>query len=578
MVKLKLPRHLHRNHPRSRELFNYRKLWLSRLFILTCVAAGPFLLLALFNQTVGRISAERDVKLRLARLVSNHEINISDFLDQRRTVLDYIIRDNPADNLADSTRLGVILDNLNSSMGGFTDLGLINKNGRQVAYAGPHELLNTNYKEADWFKKFKSRDNFVSDVFMGFRDMPHIIIGVRHQLNNRDYHFLKATIDTRQFNNLLTPTLDIDRGDAFLINHTGVLQTPSRSHGSTLEQVKLVPPEKNDKATVEVQVDGAGKKTFVGYAYLIDTPFILMITEPVASAMDPWRRDRNQITIFIVLGLILILAVVYRTASRMIDEIFAADQHRLQSLDKVNENQKLASIGRLAAGVAHEVNNPLAVINEKAGLLKDIVTSNNQYKNDTKLVSIANSIIASVERGGKITKRLLSFARHMKVEEHPMQVEEVIRDVLGFLKKEAEYRSIEITLETYGEIPSFFGDRGKVQQVFLNLINNAFDAMEKNGHLAIGILATDDNRVAVAIRDTGCGIREKDIPYIFEPFFSTKTASGGTGLGLSITFGIIQELGGTIEVDSIKEKGTSFTVYLPTSGSKENSSNENSTR
>jgi signal transduction histidine kinase len=140
---------------------------------------------------------------------------------------------------------------------------------------------------------------------------------------------------------------------------------------------------------------------------------------------------------------------------------------------------------------------------------------------------------------------------------------ELMEEVLGFLGKEAEYRSIEVTVDIPDDIPTLYTDRGKLQQIFLNIINNAFAAMEDGGRLTIKASPVDPDHVAVSIRDTGCGISPNDLKQIYDPFFSTKTRMGGTGLGLSITYGLVGEIGGQIEVDSQVGEGTCFTVKLP---------------
>jgi signal transduction histidine kinase len=224
---------------------------------------------------------------------------------------------------------------------------------------------------------------------------------------------------------------------------------------------------------------------------------------------------------------------------------------------------KMASIGRLAAGVAHEINNPLAIINEKAGLIKDMFTYKEEYTKDPKLHTTVDSILSSVERCGRITKRLLRFARHMDVSIQTINLKEIIHEVLGFLGKEAEYRSINVSVDVPEDIPEFECDRGKLQQIFLNLMNNALAAMGDGGHLDAKVTRKDADHVSVTISDNGCGIPESDIEHVFEPFFSTKTKKGGTGLGLSITYGLVHEIEGRIDVQSKIDEGTSFTVTLP---------------
>jgi two-component system, NtrC family, sensor kinase len=140
---------------------------------------------------------------------------------------------------------------------------------------------------------------------------------------------------------------------------------------------------------------------------------------------------------------------------------------------------------------------------------------------------------------------------------------EIIEEVLEFLQKEAEYRSIAISVSAPADTPPIECDRGKLQQILLNVVNNAFAAMKDGGQLEVGIEATDPGHIGITIKDDGCGIPEADLPRIFEPFFSTKMKQGGTGLGLSITYGLVKELGGEMSVASSVEKGTTFTVVLP---------------
>jgi signal transduction histidine kinase len=246
-----------------------------------------------------------------------------------------------------------------------------------------------------------------------------------------------------------------------------------------------------------------------------------------------------------------------------VNKIYQADQRRLMILHQVEYASKMASLGRLAAGVAHEINNPLAIINEKAGYIQDLITYKKEYAEDRKLMELVESILSSVERCSTITRRLLSFARHVDVRVKTINLSETIEEVLSFLRKEAEYRSIALSVKVPQDIPPFESDRGRLQEIFLNLFNNAFAAMSDGGHLDITARREDENFVSVTITDDGCGMSEADLKRIFEPFFSTKKESGGTGLGLSITYGLVQEIGGSISVQSEVGKGTSFVVMLP---------------
>jgi signal transduction histidine kinase len=246
----------------------------------------------------------------------------------------------------------------------------------------------------------------------------------------------------------------------------------------------------------------------------------------------------------------------------MVKRIYEADKKQAKVLHSIEYTNKMASIGRLAAGVAHEINNPLAIINEKAGLLKDLATFKPNFDYKEKILSTVSSILKSVERCSTITHRLLSFAKRMDVNAEVIDVELLLKEVSGFLEKEASLRNISIKFDIDKDLPSIESDRGQLQQVFLNILTNAFYAVKDNGHIDISAKQTEDSQVRVTVKDDGVGISKENLHHIFEPFFTTK-GKYGTGLGLSITYGIVQKLGGDIKVKSKLGEGTSFMIFLP---------------
>ncbi|MBW2174464.1 MAG: two-component sensor histidine kinase, partial [Deltaproteobacteria bacterium] len=235
---------------------------------------------------------------------------------------------------------------------------------------------------------------------------------------------------------------------------------------------------------------------------------------------------------------------------------------RTSAQHKIEHTNKMASIGRLAAGVAHEINNPLAIINEKGGLLKDILSLSSELPPKDKLIGLVDSIIYSVERCSVITHRLLGFARHIDVRSETIDISQFIEEVLGFVGKEAQYRNIAVNMDVAENIPLVKSDRGRLQQVFLNVVNNAFAAVDDGGRIDISVKLESVDKISVTITDNGSGIPAENLRTVFEPFFSTK-GEKGTGLGLSITYGLVQKLGGNLSVESEVGKGTSFRITLP---------------
>jgi len=399
-------------------------------------------------------------------------------------------------------------------------------------------------------------------VFAGFRDIPHFVIAVKHEHDDGEFEILRATIDTDRFNALFG-SLDLRPfTDAFLINHKGILQTPSRLHGGTLEKINLPVPPITTRTQVQ-QIQGPQEQPLImGYAYIEETPFIFLVLKQEKELMKHVAKLRKNLSLFLAISIGLILLVILGAATHLVGRIYEADFKRTSALHKIEHTNKMASIGRLAAGVAHEINNPLAIINEKAGLLKDLLSRPISPRQRDKFVGLVDSIICSVDRCSTITRRLLGFARHIDVRLEPIDLAQLIQEVLGLMGKEAEYRNMTVNMHGAENMPIIQSDQGRLQQVFLNVINNAFAAVEDGGKIDIMLKHEAPEEVTITITDNGCGIPPENLVTIFEPFFSTK-GEKGTGLGLSITYGLVQKLGGHISVESEIDKGTNFTITLP---------------
>jgi two-component system, NtrC family, sensor kinase len=233
---------------------------------------------------------------------------------------------------------------------------------------------------------------------------------------------------------------------------------------------------------------------------------------------------------------------------------------RVELEGQLSQAEKLSSIGLLAAGVAHEVNTPLAVISSYAQMLAK------QVNGDTKKSELLDKITRQTFRASEIVNSLLNFSRTSSTEFASVDVNRVIQDTLMLLEHQLKVARVKVVQELQPQLPPIYGNTGKLQQVFLNLFLNAKDAMPSGGTLMVS--TQDGHNVMVTVADTGSGIAQEHIPRIYDPFFTTKNKpktghSGGTGLGLSVTYGIIQEHAGKIRVNSKPGEGTTFTMEFP---------------
>lgn len=256
------------------------------------------------------------------------------------------------------------------------------------------------------------------------------------------------------------------------------------------------------------------------------------------------------------------------------------------------KNEKLATIGMLSAGVAHEINNPLAVVisnlqmlSEYNGQLLQLLTHNQQWLSDDILPDEAQQILTALDkkhdfdfikedapellkdmtegldRVRDIVSHMKRFSRTKPGEREQLDINECIESSLKLVNNEIKDRcQVELKLS---DLPNISVNQSEMSQVFMNLIINASHAVEDNGRIRISTLQKDDN-ILIKIMDNGCGMSEKTVSNIFNPFFTTKPPGQGTGMGLAVVHGIIQDHNGDIRVQSEQGKGTCFTLYLPT--------------
>ena len=546
---------------------NYWYLWAMSIFILAVTALAPLCSVTLIHYRLIQKSIDSELTLRTERLTSSAKSSITFFMEERLNALIFTINEIGYDQLTDNAKLAEILKNLKFGFGGLSDLSVIDTDGNQLAYAGPFNLEGKNYKTQSWFQASIQKTNFISEVFTGYRDEPHMIIAVRSVKPDGSFFILRATLDTERLIQKLFSYKPGTYADVFLINHEGILQTPSVNHGSIFTQTKLGFPEYSPQTDVIAMPHEGSGSIISRYSHIstktVDTPFILVVQKKKAGMMHIWMEMRRNINWAVGVSIVLIVLVITLASTFMVNKLYLADRAKAEAMLQMEQNQQLVCIGQLAAGVAHEINNPLAIIDQTAGYVRDLFSFEQKPINQVEIIENIDSILEAVDRCGTITRQLLGFVRQFDIQIKKINLADLIADVLSFHKKEAEYRGISVNTTIPETLPGMETDSGKLQQILVNLVNNAFQAVEEGGCLDIIVSQVNTNLVKLVIQDTGCGIPEENLTKIQEPFFSTKQEKMGTGLGLSITYGLVKKIGGKISVQSTEGVGTSFTITLP---------------
>jgi two-component system NtrC family sensor kinase len=225
---------------------------------------------------------------------------------------------------------------------------------------------------------------------------------------------------------------------------------------------------------------------------------------------------------------------------------------------QLTQADKLASVGRLAAGIAHEINNPLTGVLTYASLLAKRLPPEDSSREDVDV------IIRETKRCRAIIKELLDFARPTPPSRRPTDMNEVVRHSFAVVMNQLSMNKVQVALDLAQDLPEAFADGNQIQQVVVNLILNAADAVESGkGHIRLATRPLDNGFVELQVQDNGSGIKAEDVPHLFEPFFSTK-GNRGTGLGLAVTWGIVESHGGSIDVRTALGQGTTFSIRIPT--------------
>ncbi|MEW6266860.1 MAG: ATP-binding protein [Thermodesulfobacteriota bacterium] len=504
----------------------------------------------------------------LSSLSAKHSQDIDRFLADRMAGLRVLARSYSLDQLGDQGFLSEKLRLLKQEYdGGYVDLGLIGPDGIQTGYAGPYDLNLVDYSQAEWYKNSLKSDHFISDVFVGLRNSPHFIIAVKLNQEGRDW-ILRSTIDFQKFSSLVENIRLGMTGRAFILNFKGESQTNTEPIIIRLQGVvQDFLPEGIGEGTVRVVESQGwnGRPMILAASPLKGGQWFLCLVQELDEFFAPLNEARKMtLSVFLVGGLGIIGVTVF-ISRRMVRSIAKANREKAALKEKVIAVDRLASLGELAAGVAHEISNPVAIMIEEAGWIEDLIEDDLLETEEGlgELKRAVKQIKTQGDRCKELAAKLLRFARRSDPRTSEVNLNEVVGETLGLLRQKIRYATIRIETHLAPDLPAVAASPAEIQQVIINLLNNSLDALGvQGGRITLNTRSSGAN-VFLEVEDTGPGIPETILDKIFDPFFTTKPLGQGVGLGLSICFGIVNKLGGEINVSSKMGQGSLFTVRLP---------------
>ncbi|MCL2124172.1 MAG: ATP-binding protein [Desulfovibrionaceae bacterium] len=483
------------------------------------------------------------------------------FLDERVAQVKSIADMHSFKEITASGRLGAVLKILKTHSRSYVDFGIIDMEGTHVVYAGPYDVHSANYKNETWFAEVRRKGVFVSDVFLGFRNFPHIIIAVLREEGDTTW-ILRATIDSAVLDSIALGGRPGARGDSFVVNREGALQTDSRTVGVMMAKTAVA---WSDRGAVDEE-ELAGRRMLLAKIPLTRVPWMLVVAEDPSEHRALLDGARTLAVGVVALALAAVSCGAWLTTQVIIKRLVAAEKEKAACDAGLLQASKMAALGKMAAGVAHEINNPLMLIREHAGWVKDLLEDENpeQIAGYEEMKQAAVKIEQNVDRASGITHRLLGFARRVDPTSESMPLNPIVEQGIGFLQNEAAHRGIALERAFTTDELFVSTDVGQLQQVVLNIIDNAIDAAGKGGIVHIST-AGEGMYGVIRVRDNGPGIPPDRLHQIFDPFFTTKRPGEGTGLGLSICYSIMEGLGGDIGAANHPEGGAEFTIRLPAS-------------
>jgi signal transduction histidine kinase len=548
----------------------YRGVHKLLLVSMIAVPAIPLLLAVTMGYYSYSNTTEKLAVSAIQQSAVDHRDMIASFLQERRADLETYLDIIPSEQLTRESGHKAITLMLQASENVFNDIGLIAPDGVQVSYVGQYELAGKNYHDAFWYRRALKHGYYVSDIFLGYRNVPHFVVAVSRHIGGKPW-VLRATINSSVFRKLVERVSIGDTGEAYILDSGAHFQTERRSGGELLESDSYAYPVQT-KSIMTFMGEDNGVDFLFASALMNDGEWRLIVRQKRDDAFRSTTMAGYTILLILISGgaLIVVLALI---VSRRICETLQGQASAVQLLEsQLMRAARLAELGEMSAGFAHEINNPLQIMKSDLALLdlvlEDSLADGGDPAARDEVIEITDQLKLQIDRCAGITREILRFGRAKAPELQTVALASYLSEVGALVDKKAKVHGISMRCDVEPGTPDIEVDPGQLQQVMVNLLNNAIHAVierhgSEGGEVCVNGDIDDHGNAVIKVSDNGTGINSANMEKIFLPFFSTKSPGQGTGLGLSVCHSIIDSLGGELTVDSKKGKGSVFTIHLP---------------
>ena len=450
----------------------------------------------------------------------------------------------------------------------YEEIFILDRNGQMLITTGKMENIGVN---GDYFQESINGRTFNTNIFLSpLTHRPTMVIAAPIQNSKKEtIGVLVERIKLDVINKLMRDIEIGKTGESYLVNKEGYFLTESKFEpGYTLKKkISTLGTEEciKGKSGVGEYTDYRNKKVLGAYFWIPEMEWSLMVEQDSSEAFQEIRHLKNIILTISLITILIIISFARFASGKIVKILERYDQEFKKQQKQIMRAERLAAMGQLAAGVAHEINNPLGGISNCLKLISTKINKPNPEPKDFQdSIKYLQTSEQELNRCIWIVRNFLSFSKRPNLKPVAANINSVIQELIALIEPQAKVQNILITKKLSLDLPQIKVDAQQLHQALMNVILNSLEAMTHGGELKI---CTEydrrDKMIKIDIVDTGVGIPEENLPRLFEPFFSTKPEGKGTGLGLPIVYEIIDEHNGSIEVESSLGKGTIFTIKLP---------------
>jgi len=541
--------------PRSGDYPYFRRLWNTTVLTLLAAAFIPFFFIGAVIYTYTTVLLKQQTLVMLENAVQQQKTAIDQFFDARIQALQLISGNLSAERLSQPDVLTGVLQSLSTRAPYFVDLSIIDHHGRHLAYTGPFDLMSRNYQNSDWYMRIMTRKVFVSDLFLGFRNIPHAVIAVKSAPDQGGW-ILRGTLNAAYVDAIAGRIAQVQKGDAFLINKNGIYQTTPKKEGGIMTSSGIHDPVRHQGVAIE-ELNGRLRLS----AWLDTVDWISVVEIDKKDAFAAIYRLRSLVIYIFVLSAIMMFLAVLLTTNYLITRL-ESKRRRLQHLDEqLRHASRVATAAGLYKGAFARVKDGLSNIDVAAGLIGEALNKTPAVVDGAP--EFQNSV-QQIQEQTQATRRIIDACMRFDAYAHPViadiRIDVLLNDLIELNDWEIRHKQVNVIRKLPPDDVVIRSDPAAVRHVLQCLLQNALEAVDAAGEITLAP-AVEEDGIRIIVADSGPGIAPADQERIFEALFTTQ--SGHAGLGLAVARSIVEKLGGELTVDGRPGKGAAFTLYLP---------------